>query len=84
MSTLAEVQARCLRINPHCVDVIRDEIRLSRQLRNPEAMVNIGGRELEECRFRCRITAHGYVEFVGGDDTVLRVPEFPPKLMADP
>ena len=41
LRTLAEIQPRFLRIHPHAVHTIRDQIRLASQLRNPKAVVDV-------------------------------------------
>ena len=63
--------------------MIRDQIRLSSQLWDPETMVDICGSQLEEGRFWRDVGTGWNVELVRGDHAIFGVSELPPELMAD-
>src|SRR5258705_13308089 len=81
LSALAEVEPRLPGIHPHCVHMIRDQICLPSQLRNPEAVVDICRSQLEEGGCTRSVGTGWNVEFVRGDHAVFRVSELPPELM---
>src|SRR5260370_7134174 len=70
-------------IEPSLVWVIRNQVCLSCELRYPETVIRVGGKQFQECRCGMRGVTHGDMEFVRGDDAELRIPKFPPKLMPD-
>src|SRR6202012_460439 len=63
--------------------MIRDQVCLSSQLRDPKAMIDIGRSQLEEGRCRRSAGTHRNVEFICGNYVVFRVPKLPPELMSD-
>src|ERR1700730_9723056 len=63
--------------------MIRDQIRLSSQLWDPEAMVDICRSQLEECRFWRDVGTGWNVKLVRGDHAIFGVSELPPELMSD-
>ena len=45
-----EIEARIVRIQPHFVYSIRNQICLPGKLRNPEAVIGVCGQQFQECR----------------------------------
>src|SRR5439155_22761079 len=81
LRALAEKDSGASRIHPHTVRVVRNQVGLTAKLRNPEAVVRIGGKQLQECGpGMCGIT-HGNVQLVCGDDPEAWIPILPPELM---
>lgn len=81
LGTLTDVHAGFVRLDPHRVDAIGDEVGFAGELRNPKTVVGIGGNQFDEGgRPVCRVT-HRNVELVGGDDAERRIAELPPELM---
>ena len=72
-----------MRIHPHLVDAVRNQVGLAGELRNPEAVVGVGGQQLQERRSRPRRIAHRNVQLVGRDDAERRIAVLPPELMPD-
>src|ERR1700751_4740926 len=58
LCTLAKKDAGALRIHPHSVGMVRNEIRLACKLRHPETVVSIGREELQERGRRVTGIAH--------------------------
>ena len=83
LRALPEVQPRLLGVDPHLVHAVRDEVRLARQTRDPEAVRDVGGEQPEECRRRAGRVADRHVQLVRRDDPQRGIPELPPPLMAD-
>src|ERR1700733_15190329 len=63
--------------------MIRDQICLSSQLRDPKAVVNVCRSQLEEGRCGSSVGTDWYMKFVCGDYAVFRVSKLPPELMPD-
>src|SRR5580692_5951205 len=61
--------------------MVRNEVRLPRKLRHPEAVVSIGREQLQERWCRMAGIAHRDVQFVSCDDSQPRVSKLPPVLM---
>src|SRR5215470_6277242 len=83
LRTLPEKQARIVGIEPRLVRVIWNQVRLPCELRHPEAVIGVGGKQFQKCRCGMSRVTHGDMEFVRGDDTERRIAEFPPKLVPD-
>jgi hypothetical protein len=83
LGALAEVEARLPGLDPHLVPPVGDEVRLSRQARDPEAVVGVGGPQLEEGRGGVGRIADRHVQLVGGHHLEPRVTVLPPELVAD-
>src|SRR6266550_926064 len=83
LGTLAKKDACALRIHPHSVGVIRNEVGLACKLRHPKAVVGIGRKQLQKSW--CRMTGIAYwdVQFVGCDYPQLRISKLPPVLMSN-
>ena len=67
-----------VRREPDVVRVVRDQVALAVELRHPEGVEHVLGREREIGR-----AAHRQIELVRRDHAVLRIPELPPPLVAD-
>ena len=78
LRALAEKDARLMRVQPHFVDAIRNEVCLSGKLRNPETVVGVGGKQLQ-----VRGRTHGNMQLVRCDNAECWITKFPPKLMSD-
>src|SRR5712671_2756334 len=83
LRALAEIDARLVRVYPHFIYAIRNQVCLSGKLRNPETVISVGGKQYPECRCGMNRIAHRDVQFVGRHDAERRISEFPPELVAD-
>src|ERR1700730_11467123 len=83
LRALTEVEPSQLRVNPHTIGVIGNEVRLTIQTGNPEAVICVCGEEPDESRGRMSRVTHRYMEFVRGHDLQTRIAVFPPELMAN-
>ena len=72
-----------MRIDPHRIFLIRDDVSLAGKARHPEAMRDVGRLEIEKGRRGILRIAQRHVQLVGGDDAEVRVAELPPPLMRD-
>ena len=52
LRALAEKDARSMRIEPQVVHSVRNQVDFAGELRNPEAVVGVGGQQLQERRSR--------------------------------
>ena len=48
LGALADVKAGFVRIDPHMVDAVGNQVRFSREIGHPEAVVGVGGKQSEE------------------------------------
>ena len=83
LCTLAEIDPRLVRVNPHMINPIGDQVSLARQARHPEAVVRVGGEQRQKSWSGLLRIAHRHVQLVGGHKAVLRIPVLPPELVAD-
>src|SRR5882724_72942 len=83
LGTLAKKDTCALRIHPHSVGVVRNEVRLACQLRHPKAVVGIGRKQLQKRWCRMTGIAHRDMQLVGCDDPQLRISKLPPVLMSN-
>src|SRR6202795_4785406 len=83
LCALAEIQSRFMRIDPHVVDAIWNQICLSCKPWHPEAMFGIRRNQGHKGRCGMRRVAHRYMQFIGRDHTQSGITKFPPELMAD-
>src|ERR1700692_2504551 len=83
LGTLAKKDTCALRIHPHSVGVVGNEVGLSCKLRHPKAVVGIGRKQLQKRWCRMTGIAHREVQFFSGDDPQLRVAKLPPVLMSN-
>ena len=72
-----------MRVDPRLVYAIRNQICLSCKLRYPEAVIGVGGKQLQECRRGMSGVAHRNMQFVRGYYAEPGIPKFPPKLVSD-
>src|SRR6516162_4434716 len=80
LRALPQKQACLLRIEPRRVRVIRNQVRLSCELRHPETVIGVGREQFQECRCGMRWVAHGNMQLVRRDDAERGIAKFPPKL----
>jgi len=83
LGTLTEVSSGNVWIYPHGVLLIGNYVGLAGQARNPEAVRDVGGLEIQKGRRWSREIAHRHVKLVRGSNAENRVTEFPPPLMPD-
>ena len=83
LRALADIHSNFMRIDPHFVNAIRNQIRLSRKTRNPKAVVRVRGKQFQESGRGMRGIADRNVQFICSDDPQRGVSKFPPELMAD-
>ena len=70
-------------IDPHIIDMIRDQIRFAGKLRHPETVNHVRGQELEVGR-RGRVDrTYRDMQFIGGYDAQFGIAKLPPELVAD-
>ncbi len=81
LRALPQKQARFVRIDPHLIRVIRNQIGLAAQSRDPKAVVCIGGQQRQECRCWMSWIADGHVQFIRRNDIEMWIAIFPPILM---
>src|SRR5437899_1905955 len=72
LCALAEKDSYTLRVHPHPVRVVRNKICLACQLRDPETVVGVGGKQLQKRGGRIRRITHRNVQFVCCHDAQLR------------
>ena len=83
LGTLPKKDTCALRIHPHSVGVIRNEVGLACKLWHPKAVVGIGRKQLQKRWCRMTGITHRDVQFVGCHDPQLRVAKLPPVLMSN-
>jgi len=83
LSALPEKDARLVRVQPHLVDAIWNEVCFSRKLRNPKAVISVGGEQFQECGRRMSGIADGNMQLVRCNDAERRVSKLPPELVTD-
>src|SRR6476646_9800207 len=64
LRALSQVKTRLVRINPHRIHAIGNQIGLARKARNPEAVIGISGSQGEEGRSRMPRVAQRHVQFI--------------------
>jgi hypothetical protein len=72
-----------VRVHPHLVYPIRNQVRLPSQFRDPEAVVGIRRQQFHEGGRRVGWVAHRNVQLVCCHDTEFGITEFPPVLVPD-
>src|SRR6267142_3339932 len=58
LGALAEIDPPLVRVYPHFVYAVRNQVCLSGKLRNPEAVIGVGGEQFQECRCGMNRIAH--------------------------
>src|ERR1700730_14455823 len=81
LRTLSQIDSRALRVHPHFIYPVRDQVRFPSKLWYPEAVIGIGRKQFQEGGLGMRRVTDGNVQFVRGDDTERRISELPPELM---
>ena len=72
-----------MRIDPHRIFFVGDDVGLAGQPRHPEAVRDVGRLEIEKGRRRALRIAQRNMKLVGGDDAEAGIAELPPPLMRD-
>src|SRR6202171_1335579 len=83
LSALTQVESVLLRVKPHRIGVVGNQVGLTGQTRNPEAVVCICGEQSDESRGRVSRITHGHVQLIRGHDLQTRIAILPPELMAN-
>ena len=83
LRTLPKIKSRLLRIDPHRIEPVRNQVRLARQPRHPEAMVRISRRQRQIRRRRLRRIADRNVQLIRGNNPQLWIAILPPELVPD-
>ncbi len=83
LSALAQIKAGLVRLDPHPVGMVRNQISLARQSRHPPAVIRICGIQLEERGRRMVRIAYRDVKLIRGHHIEARVAILPPELVAD-
>ena len=83
LRALAQIEARFVRIDPHDIDLVGNQIHLAGQIRHPEAVIDVGrGHGHVGGRGGLRV-AGGKMQFIGRNHARGRIAIFPPILMAN-
>ena len=83
LGALANVDTDFMRINPCIVCSVWNEVSLPGESRHPEAVVRVRGKQDDVSGCGMIGIAYRNMKFVGCDKSLLRILEFPPKLMPD-
>src|SRR4029077_18612845 len=83
LRALAEKNAGAVRVHPHAVGVIRNQVGFASELRNPEAVVRVSRKQTQECRSGMTRVTYRDVQLVRGNDAQFRIAKLPPVLVAD-
>ncbi len=83
LRALAKKDSGALRVHPHSVRMVGNQVGLAGEFRDPEAVVGVGRKQGQERRSRMRGIAHRDVQFIRCNDPQLRVAKLPPVLMSD-
>jgi hypothetical protein len=83
LGALPEKEAGLMRIDPHLIRVIGDEVRLASQTRYPKTVICVCRQQSDERRRRVGRITHGYVEFVCRCNPEAGVAVLPPELMSN-
>jgi hypothetical protein len=68
LRALAEKNAGLVRIHPHVIHAIWDQVCFSGQLGNPEAVVRVGGKQRQKSGHRVGGFAYWNVQLIRSDD----------------
>src|SRR5215469_16920615 len=83
LRTLPDKKARLMRFNPGAIRMIRDQVRFTRQPRNPEAVIRVRGEQRNKRWRWLGVVAYGHVQLIRRDESVLRIAVLPPELVTD-
>jgi hypothetical protein len=81
LCALPQKQSRFMRIDPHLIRVIRNQVGLASQSRHPEAVVCVGGEQCQECGCRMCWIADRHMQFIRRHDIQAWIAVLPPILM---
>src|SRR5437016_784537 len=70
-------------VHPHSVRMVGNQVGLTREFRDPEAVVSVSRKQGQERRSRIRGIAHRDVQLIRCNDPQLRVAKLPPVLVPD-
>jgi len=83
LCALAQINAGFVRLDPHTIRMIRDEVRLPCKTWRPKTVIRIRGKQREESRSWVSRITYRYVQFIRSHDIQSGVAILPPKLMTD-
>src|SRR2546422_2087550 len=83
LCALAQVEPGLLRVKPHAIGVVGNQVGLTCQAGNPEAVICICGQQSDESRSRVSRVTHRHMQFIRGYNFQTRIAILPPELMAD-
>ena len=83
LRALAEVQTGLLRVHPRGIGMVGNQVGLTRETGDPEAVIRIGGEQGDESWRGVSRVAYRHVKLIRGHDVQTRIAIFPPKLMAN-
>jgi len=64
------------------VDLVWNGVDLAEQLRDPKAMVHVGGKQAQRCGRGNLLGADRHMQFIGSGKAIFGIVKFPPELMA--
>src|SRR4030081_434838 len=82
LRTLTHVEPGLLWVKPRGIGVIGNQVCLTAQTGNPEAVIRVCGKQRDKSRGRIGRVTHGHMEFVSGHDLQTRIAVLPPELVA--
>jgi hypothetical protein len=68
LCALAHIHSNFMGIDPHLVNAIRNQIRLSRKARNPKTVILVCGKQCQKSGCRMRGIANRNVQFIRSGD----------------
>ena len=83
LGALPQVKPGLMRINPHAVRMVGNQVRFAIEARYPEAVIRIRRKQSDEGRSRMLRIADRNVQFIRSHDMQSRIAILPPKLMTD-
>src|SRR5262245_18517016 len=83
LGAVAEICARLLRLDPHPVDAVGDQVAIPRELRDPETMYDVRRFERQESDLTPTRFADRDVQLIRRDDSKIGIAELPPPLAPD-
>src|SRR5262245_64702286 len=83
LGAVAEICARLLRLDPHSVDAVGDQVGLPRQLRYPETMYDVRRFERHGSDLTLTRRTDRNVQLIRRDNSQIGIAKFPPPLAHD-
>src|SRR5262245_1059405 len=83
LSAVAKVRAHLLRLDPHPVDAVRNQISLPRELRDPETVRDVRRFERQESELAPARFADRNAQLIRSNDAQIGIVNLPPPLMPD-